>query len=66
MDNNQEKKYKRIVLDVPIEFHMDIKRRALDRNISIKLWAIRALKEKIITIYYLKINIIKLKLKKEI
>ncbi len=48
MDNNQEKKYKRIVLDVPIEFHMDIKRRALDRNISIKLWAIRALKEKII------------------
>ena len=40
-----QKTPKRIVIEVSNEFHKEIKRRALDRNISIKKYFMRAILE---------------------
>jgi predicted HicB family RNase H-like nuclease len=36
---------KRFVIEIPDEFHCEIKQRAAKRGISIKLWVLRAIKK---------------------
>ena len=45
MENNNDAKLqlKRLVLDVPLELHTEVKKRAATRNISIKIWISRAI-----------------------
>lgn len=47
MEKNTTQTPKRLVVDVPDNFHMEVKERAARRNISIKTWIVRALQEKI-------------------
>ena len=38
---------KRLVLDIDEELHKEIKRRALERNITLRRWVLRAIKQQI-------------------
>lgn len=46
MEKNNVTTPKRLVVDVPDNFHKEVKERATRRNISIKTWIVRALQEK--------------------
>lgn len=38
---------KRLVLEIDEELHKEIKRRALERNITLRRWVLRAIKQQI-------------------
>lgn len=47
MEQKEISKIKRLVIDLPQEQHQEIHLRAVQRNISIKSWVLRAIREKI-------------------
>jgi len=44
---NKEFDFKRLTIEVLAELHKDIRRRALDRNITITRWVITAIQDRI-------------------
>lgn len=47
MEEKQKNKTKRLLLDVPIDLHMEVKKRALQRGIYVTVWLKRAIMEQI-------------------
>lgn len=43
MDQIEETKLKRLLLDVNLELHNEVKKRAAERGISLKVWLKRAI-----------------------
>lgn len=42
-----QRQLKRLVIDLPVELHMDIKKRAAERNITMKEYVLQALGSRI-------------------
>lgn len=46
-ENKVRRSPKRLILDIPEDFHVAIKKSAIERGITMKTWVLRALMEEI-------------------
>lgn len=47
MEDQENKPLKRLAIEVDAEFHTEIKKRAAERQISLRMWVVRAIMEAI-------------------